>query len=203
MPRKRLTELLQEEAQKFTPSPDETAIEVTAEKVLDTEETAETEISTSEETTVKTPLETTAKRANPTKAELEITMKNLQESLEKSQNQETALKQEITELKTALSEQKALSEKLGKELYETKKTALKLAESNSQLIEENNEFKKQTVTESVKEPVKETVKQPAKEITKSLSVNPRKSYKPPEIIVEKSKPDTKKDDFSNNTWLYD
>ncbi|MEB3150883.1 MAG: hypothetical protein VKL60_17930 [Sphaerospermopsis sp.] len=94
MPRKRLTELLQEEAQKFTPSPDETAIEVTAEKVLDTEETAETaetEISTFEETTVKTPWETTAKRANPTKAELEITIKNLQESLEKYQNQETAL----------------------------------------------------------------------------------------------------------------
>ncbi|MFM7370427.1 MAG: hypothetical protein ACKO2Z_22100, partial [Sphaerospermopsis kisseleviana] len=82
MPRKRLTELLQEEAQKFTPSPDETAIEVTAEKVLETAETAETEISASEETTVKTPLETTAKRANPTKAELEITIKNLQESLE-------------------------------------------------------------------------------------------------------------------------
>ncbi|MEB3150882.1 MAG: hypothetical protein VKL60_17925 [Sphaerospermopsis sp.] len=57
--------------------------------------------------------------------------------------------------------------------------------------------------ETVKEPVKETVKQPAKELTKSLAVNPRKSYKPPEIIVEKSKPDTKKDDFSNNTWLYD
>jgi translation initiation factor 2B subunit (eIF-2B alpha/beta/delta family) len=191
MPRKRLTDLLQEETQKFTPSPDESTIEVTAKPVV------ETEISESEEK----PLETTAKSKTPTKADLEATIQNLQESLEKYQNQEISVQQEIAELKTALSEQKSLSEKLGKELYETKKTALKLAESNSKLIEEMEVLKNQAIKEPVKEPIKETIKEPVKETSKSLAVNPQKYYKTPTIIT--TKPGQTKDDFTDKTWLLD
>ncbi|MEA5575937.1 hypothetical protein [Anabaena sp. UHCC 0451] len=169
MTKKNLSDLLQEEAQKFTPDQGESVIEVTAEKVV------ETNISSSAETGVQ--------------ANLEFTIKELQETLKKSRHQVVSLQQEISELQTTLSEQKSLAESLTKELYETKKTALQLAESNSKMIEEINEIKK------------ESSNKPVHEISKSLSINPKKSYRLPERLQEK--PNQANDDFADKTWLYD
>ncbi|MCZ2201073.1 hypothetical protein [Cylindrospermopsis raciborskii] len=187
MPRKRLTDLLQEEVQKFTPPLEESVVETTAKKVPDLE------------------LVSNSTSDNSHGLHGGVTVQELQESLNRYHVRETAMQQEIGELKNALSEQRSLSEKLGKELYETKKTALKLAESNSTLIEENNQLKQQAAQqvipnstgESVQQSVQST--QPTKDVAKSLVINPRKSYSPPEIFIDRSK----KDDFSNNTWLYD
>ncbi|BAZ00560.1 hypothetical protein NIES37_45550 [Tolypothrix tenuis PCC 7101] len=131
MVKKRLSDLLQEEAQKFTPSEGETAIEVNAEAVSEVEETP-----------TQTPeSSTTARRSTPTKADLENTIKELKESLEKSHATETNLQKQVTDLGSAVAEQKALATKLTKELEEAKQAALHLAESNSKLIEEINSLK--------------------------------------------------------------
>ncbi|TAE59604.1 MAG: hypothetical protein EAZ76_03505 [Nostocales cyanobacterium] len=189
MVKKRLTDLLQEETQKFTPLTDESTIEVTAEKVI------ESDVSTDEEMTTKT---TSTKSKTPTKADLENTIQELQENLAQYQSQETELKQEITDLKTALSEQKHLAEKLAKELYETKKTALHLAESNSQLIAEMKELKEKPAPEPVKETPKPPVQESSKS-SKSLVINPHKQYRPaPRVVVKEN---TTNDDFKDKSWL--
>ncbi|WP_353929773.1 hypothetical protein WJM97_15870 [Okeanomitos corallinicola TIOX110] len=188
MAKKRLTDLLQEETQKFTPSPVEPAIDVTAEKVI------ESDVSQDEEVTAKT---TSTDSSTPTKSDLEFTIEDLQATLEQHQNQEVDLQQEISELKTALSEQKTLAERLAKELYETKKTALQLAESNSQLIAEMKDIKNKPVPE----PTKEIAKPPVKESSKSIIINPHKSYRPAPRVVIKS--NTSNDEFKDKTWLFD
>ncbi|QNP28258.1 hypothetical protein [Cylindrospermopsis curvispora] len=203
MHRKRLTDLLQEEVQNFTPPSDKSVVETTDKQVPDLELAGDG----SNSVTISVSSNSTSDNSNG--LHWGITVQELQESLNRYHVRETAMQQEISELKNALSEQRSLSEKLGKELYETKKTALKLAESNSTLIEENNQLKRQTAQqvipnctgESVQQSVQST--QPTKDVAKSLVINPRKSYSPPEIFIDKSKVDTKKDDFSNNAWLYD
>ncbi|NET00586.1 MAG: hypothetical protein F6K61_08405 [Sphaerospermopsis sp. SIO1G1] len=212
MNKKSLTNLLQEETQKFTPSPDDSTIEVTAEKVIESELLPDEEITKKSKST---------KSKTPTKADLEVTIQELKESLEEYENQETELnqeiadlntalseqktlaerlttelRQEITDLNTALSEQKTLAERLAKELYETKKTALQLAESNSQLIAEMKDLKDKPTPESIKS----TPKPPVKETSKSLVVNPQKSYRPAPRIVMKG---NNNDDFhdKDKTWL--
>jgi len=196
MPRKRLTDLLQEEVQKFTP--DESVVETTAKKIPDLELPEDGSNSV-------TIVSSNSTSDNSNGLHWGVTVQELQESLNRYHVRETAMQQELGELKNALSEQRSLSEKLGKELYETKKTALKLAESNSTLIEENNQLKQQTAQQVIPNSTGESVQstQPTKDVAKSLVINPRKSYSPPEIFIDKSKADTKKDDFSNNTWLYD
>ncbi|MFM7559465.1 hypothetical protein [Cylindrospermopsis raciborskii] len=196
MPRKRLTDLLQEEVQKFTP--DESVVETTAKKIPDLELPEDGSNSV-------TIVSSNSTSDNSNGLHWGVTVQELQESLNRYHIRETAMQQELGELKNALSEQRSLSEKLGKELYETKKTALKLAESNSTLIEENNQLKQQTAQQVIPNSTGESVQstQPTKDVAKSLVINPRKSYSPPEIFIDKSKADTKKDDFSNNTWLYD
>lgn len=179
MNKKNLSDLLQEEAQKFTPQVGDSAIEITAQEVIE-----ENSLPLQEELT-----------PTPTKAELEITIKKLTANLEKAQEKEVSLKEQISDLKTDLSVQKAWGERLTTELYETKKTALQLAESNSQLIEEIKGLKK------VQEPVKAQVKETFKEPVRSLSINPKKSHRSPERLQEL--PTQSNDDFADNTWLYD
>jgi DNA repair exonuclease SbcCD ATPase subunit len=186
--KKNLSDLLQEEAQKFTPQVGDTAIEVTAKTIV------EDHSSSDEEETTSTP----SKRTNPTKADLEVTIKELTATLEKAHKNEFALKEEISHLTTDLSAQTSLSERLTTELNETKKAALQLAESNSQLIAEIKELKQATqVKENLPAPIKETVK----DTSKSLSINPKKSHRSPARLQEL--PNQTNDDFANNTWLYD
>jgi hypothetical protein len=143
MVKRRVADVLQEQAQKFTPDKGESVIEVAAEAIVEHAESAE-ELSTD------TPEQTPAKRTSPTKADLEAIVKELQETLEQSQEKEKKLQQQNSDLQLTLSqeqafllEQKALVERLTKELYDAKKAALQLAEANSQLIEASNVLKKE------------------------------------------------------------
>ncbi len=203
MPRKQnLSDLIQEEAQKFTPSAGEDAIEVTAQTV--TEETAVTP----EEP--PTPEENGAKRS--TKADLEATIKELQASLKKSEQQEKTLQQTIEELQAALSEQKSSVNKLTKELEETKKTALQLAQANSQLIEEHKSLA--LAQEKEQQAKLQQEKQQQEKLQQEQLQKQKDIYKPVPYRKSTRLPDNRptqpnqttneiKDDFASNTWLYD
>ncbi|MBN3962867.1 hypothetical protein [Nostoc sp. NMS8] len=201
-----LSDLLQEEAQKFTPPEGESAIEVTAEKV------AEEEVSSDEES-LGQPLEpTSTKRTSPTKADLEATVKELTGNLETSHKKEASLGQEITDLqsklskqKTFTSEQKSLLEQLTKELDETKKTALQLAEANSQLIEEIKALKQTAEEKSqLAVAVKETSAiKPVKDHYNPL--NYKKSHRSSETLAQ-NQPQNQPNEYpdsSNEMWLLD
>jgi len=197
-----LSDLLQQEAQKFTSAEDESAIEVSAEEIVQEQTT------TDEESSPPTPEPTTTRRANPTKADLEATVKELTNNLETSHEKQAALEQEIVDLKSKLSqqkilvsEQKTLAEHLTQELDETKKTALQLAEANSKLIEEINALKQAAETKSqVAAAAKQTSAiKPVKENYNPLSY--RKSHRSSEKLAEKQT--ATNDDFAENTWLYD
>ncbi|MHC5614920.1 MAG: hypothetical protein ACYTXA_29060 [Nostoc sp.] len=176
-----LSDLLQEEAQKFTPSEGEPAIEVTAEKIAE-------DSSSDEESSTQTPDSTSTKRTSPTNVDLEETLKELTTNLETSHKKEASLGQEIANLQSKLSQQKTLAseqrliaEELTKELDETKKTALQLAQANSQLIEEINALK-QTAEDKSKLVVKETSAiKPVKE--QYNPYNHKKSHRPSERLA--------------------
>ena len=209
MVRKRVADLLQEEAQKFTPTEGESAIEVTATPIeTSVDEKEEDDTSTQEASS------THAKRTSPTKADLEVTLKDLQETLDKSQQNEKALEKQIIDFQSALSEQKTLAGRLTKELQDAKKAALQLAEANSQLIEdkEKNAVKEQTKkAEIVKQEIvkQELVKQELakQELVKQQPKEPyrpekyRKSYRT-SVNLAKSQPDKAADD-SSQMWLLD
>ncbi len=199
-----LSDLLQEEAQKFTPPEGESAIEVTAEKIT------EEQVSSDEESLTQIPDPTSTKRTSPTKADLEATVKELTSNLEASQKKEASLGQEIADLqsklskqKTLASEQKLLAEQLTKEFEETKKTALQLAEANSQLIEEINALK-QTAEEKSQLVVKEaSAIKPVKEHYNPL--NYKKSHRSSETLAQ-NQPQNQPNEYpdsSNEMWLLD
>lgn len=199
-----LSDLLQEEAQKFTPPEGETAIEVTAEKVT------EEQTSSDEESSTQIPDSTSARRTSPTKADLETTVKELTTNLETSQKKEASLGQEVADLQSKLSkqktfalEQKTFLEQLTTELDETKKTALQLAEANSQLIEEINALK-QTAEDKSKLVVKETSAiKPVKEQYNPL--NYKKSHRSSETLAQ-NQPQNQPNEYpdsSNEMWLLD
>jgi chromosome segregation ATPase len=200
-----LSDLLQEEAQKFTPPEGESAIEVTAEKGVE-------EQAASDEESLGQPLEPASTKRSPTKADLEATVKELTSNLETSHKKEASLGQEITDLqsklskqKTFASEQKSLLEQLTKELDETKKTALQLAEANSQLIEEINALK-QTAEDKSKlaVAVKETSAiKPVKDHYNPL--NYKKSHRSSETLAQ-AQPQNQPNEYpdsSNEMWLLD
>ncbi|BAZ66157.1 hypothetical protein NIES4106_09040 [Fischerella sp. NIES-4106] len=206
--RKRVADVLQEEAHKISSPEVEPVIDVAAEEVAD-----ETN-STAEESAAKN------KRATSTKADLDTTIKQLQTSLEETRENEekfrqqlsdlesalseknTAIKQlqsslketqqnqknlqtEISDLQSALSEKDKLVERLTKDLEEAKQAAVQLAQANSQLTEEINNLNK-----SKKE----------KEIPKALTY--RKSHYAPTPTPQRIPP-TEPADNSNQMWLLD
>jgi hypothetical protein len=143
MVNRHVDDVLQEKTQKFTPYEGESAMEVTAEAIVEHAEL-------SEELSTATVEQTPATHTTQTLADLEAMVKELQESLEQSRHREKKLQQQNSDLhsalsqeKSLLSEQKVLVERLTKELYDAKKAALQLAEANSQLIEESNVIKKE------------------------------------------------------------
>lgn len=203
MVKKRLSDLIQEEAQKLTPNENESVIEVTAEEVTEQETPAAAASPT------QTPEPTAAKRTIPTKADLEIIIKELKETLEKKQDKEKSLQQQIADLQSSVSEQKASTEKLTKELQEAKKAAIHLAEANSQLIEENNSLKqeKEKEKELLQQEKEKNLLQQEKDNKSAIQVKEkydpmgyRKSHRVPEHLLERQK---EEDDFAANTWLYD
>ncbi|MBD2433310.1 MULTISPECIES: hypothetical protein [Fischerella] len=207
--RKRVADVVQEEAHKISSPEVESIIDVAAEEVPD-ENTP-----TTEESIAKN------KRTNSTKTDLEATINQLQTSLEQTRQNEANLQQQLSDLQSALSEkntlikqlqasvtetqqnqkklqsqiselQSALSEKdklverLTKELDDAKQAAVQLAQANSQLTEEIN-----NLNNSKKE----------KAIPKALTY--RKSYRTP--TPEKLPPQTPTEptDNSNQMWLLD
>ncbi|MEH1982819.1 hypothetical protein [Nostoc sp.] len=202
-----LSDLLQEEAQKFTPPEGESAIEVTAEKIAE-------EQASDDEESLGQPLEpASTKRTSPTKADLEATVKELTSNLETSHKKEASLGQEITDLqsklskqKTFASEQKSLLEQLTKELEETKKTALQLAEANSQLIEEIKTLK-QTAEEKSQLAVAAKETSAIKPVKKDHynPLNYKKSHRSSETLAQ-NQPQNQPNEYpdsSNEMWLLD
>ncbi|MBD2140076.1 hypothetical protein H6F39_01405 [Anabaena sp. FACHB-1250] len=169
MAKKNISNLTQEEGKKFIPLQGEPIIEIIAEPVLEPQ--------------IQTP-ETPITRIN-TQSELEAIIKELQKTVDTLKQKESTLIQKINALQMVISEKKALTERLTEELYETKQTALQLADSNSQLLEEIKVFKQPS--------------QQTSQISKSIQY--KKSHRSIERLQEKPNQDS--EDFSKNTWLYD
>jgi len=169
MTKKNLSNLIQEESTKFTPFPDEPIIEIIAEAVLEPKvQTPEAPIS-----------------ATKNHSEVQAIIKELQKTVDTLKQKESNLTKQISDLQIAVSEKEALAERLTEELYETKQTALQLADSNSQLLEEIKIFKQPS--------------QQTSQISKSIQY--KKSHRSIERLQEKPNQDS--EDFSKNTWLYD
>lgn len=162
MTKKRLADLIQEEAQKSGDSETEATQEATPEQPLepdtslsDTEPSDET---TADETTEELPpLNTStpfrAKRPGSTKAELETTLAELREELQAAHQKEKFFQQEIVGLQSDVQEQKKLVQKLQAEvekanqvkaeLEQARKVILQLSEANSKKIQEVNTSKQE------------------------------------------------------------
>ena len=169
MAKKNISNLTQEESKKFIPLQGEPIIEIIAEAVLEPQ--------------IQTP-ETPITRINH-QSELEAIIKELQKTVDTLKQKESTLIEKISALQMVISEKKALAERLTEELYETKQTALQLADSNSQLLEEIKVFKQPS--------------QQTNQISKSIQY--KKSHRSIERLQEKPNQDS--EDFSKNTWLYD
>ncbi|CEJ42189.1 hypothetical protein [Umezakia ovalisporum] len=192
MVKKYLSELIQEEAQKLITLANEAAIEVTSEEVTEQSFLATEELPSPSEKL--TPLQD----AMSSQKDLETTVQELKQTLEKSQNKEKVLHQQIVDLQSALDEKQLLIERLTKELHEAKQTALHLAEANSKLLEESNS-PVQVKSKNSPNPAKEE-KSAIKVKEKYSPVNYRKSRRIPEHLIERKRED---DNFAENTWLYD
>ncbi|MFB2770869.1 hypothetical protein ACE1AT_16480 [Pelatocladus sp. BLCC-F211] len=207
--RKRVADVLQEEAHKISSPEVEPVIDVAAEEVPEetnptTEESAAknkraTPTKTDSEATIKqleTSLEETRQNEEnfrqqlselqSTLSEKNTAIKQLQTSLEETQQNQKNLQTEISDLQSALSEKDKLVERLTKNLEEAKQAAVQLAQANSQLTEEINNLNK---------PKKE------KEIPKALTY--RKSHHAPTAQRIPPQPPTEPADNSNQMWLLD
>ncbi|WP_052754541.1 hypothetical protein [Calothrix sp. 336/3] len=111
-------------------------------------------------------------------------------TLEKSQKHQANLQEKITTLELTLAEEQNMTERLKKELYDAKKDALQLAESNSQLTAELTNLKQGKTSSIVRKEA---------EIAKSLSY--RKSHRAPERVP--LTPPTEREDNSSQMWLLD
>ncbi len=180
--KKRISNLLQEEAQKGTSSEGEITIDTNATPVPSS---VESDSPSDEETALLTNVDeekipavehTTTKRINPTKADLEATVEELRETLTRSQQNEADLLQQIEELQSNLAKQKALAEKASKELVEAKKVALQLAESNTQLTEEINALNKPQNIQPTKSHQQTQNIQPTKSPQQTQNIQPTKSH---------------------------
>jgi seryl-tRNA synthetase len=177
MPKKNLSNLIQEESTKFIPLQGEPVIEVTAEAVLET------------------PIQTTDTAILPidNHLELEASIKELQQTVSRLKQKESTLIKQISDLQIAVSEKEVLAERLTKELSQTKQTALQLADSNSQLLEQ---------IKVLKQPSEQSSHQPSEQASQiAKSIQYKKSHRSIERLQEKPNQDS--EDFSANTWLYD
>lgn len=223
MAKKNLSDLLQEEAQKFSPPEGETTIDVVA--ITDNNPSSPSDNDTGkeegsaqlEEESKQAADSTTSKRTNPTKAELEATVKELKEALEKAQQKETSLvkdlketiekaqqkeasfQQEVADLQSDLSKQKKLAAKLKTELDDAKQAAVHLAGANSKLTETITTLQQEKEKTQSSQQKKEDNQSSPKSIKSSISN--RKSYHLPERQPV-NKPEESVDN-SSPMWLLD
>jgi predicted RNase H-like nuclease (RuvC/YqgF family) len=209
MARKRLGDLLRQEAEKSPNSESQPVIEVTAEELL------EDDTKTVEELPINTSNKSSANDTSPTKAELEATVAELKAALEQGHQLELAhqhegsLQQQVNELQAELSEEKKLVQKLQKELEkansfkaeldQAKKTALQLAQENSKLIEEINALKNHQGSVPLKSLKEDVPVKSQKEEIKPQAYPQRGRY-----IVSVAEHQTgESSDFASKSWLLD
>ncbi|HEY9846404.1 MAG TPA: hypothetical protein V6D03_09420 [Candidatus Caenarcaniphilales bacterium] len=144
MAKKRLVDLLREEAEKASEAEIETVQRRdTVPNTSDVEVETDQEVASAQEleTDTSTPLPVLtssahARRTGPTKAELEVTVTELKEAVQEAQRKETYLQKRTDDLQSALNEQKTLVEKLQAELGEAKKVILQLSEVKDKTTQE-------------------------------------------------------------------
>lgn len=136
MVRKRIEDLVREEAQKSRQPEDDA-------KAADTEQPLQPEVLEPEETESGS----AAKRAS-TKADLETTVKELKAALQASEADNKSWQQKTATLQSDLQEQKTVVEKLQVELEQAKQVILKLTESNSVPPKTENKSSQVTKTEN-------------------------------------------------------
>lgn len=145
MAKKRIADLLKQEANKFLQTEGEAVdSDIFKETTSDSETSQPTE--------------------EPNLAELQTLVTELTAALEQARQNEAALQKQIADLKFQLEEQKSLAEKLEKEFKLAKKAAVDLAEANTKLIEEIQSLKKQEKQEE-KKPI-QLPKKPAPQVLK-------------------------------------
>ncbi|HCF25865.1 MAG TPA: hypothetical protein DEV81_01280 [Cyanobacteria bacterium UBA11049] len=138
MVRKRIEDLVREEAQKSSQSED-------GAKAADTAQPLQPEVLEPEEADSGS---ATARRASSTKAELETTVKELKAALQASEADNKSWQQKTATLQSDLQEQKTLVEKLQVELEQAKQVILKLTESSSVPTKTENKSSQATKTEN-------------------------------------------------------
>ena len=136
MVRKRIEDLVREEAQKSRQPEDDA-------KAADTEQPLQPEVLEPEETESGS----AAKRAS-TKADLETTVKELKAALQASEADNKSWQQKTATLQSDLQEQKTVVEKLQVELEQAKQVILKLTESNSVPPKAENKSSQASKTEN-------------------------------------------------------
>jgi len=142
MAKKRLVDLLREEAHKAPEAENETVQrrQETVEQAPDLEiEAVQENLSDHEletDATTSSPALARSRRTGPTKAELEITVAELREVVQEAQRKEAYLQQQSEDLQSALEEQKTLVAKLQAELDQAKKVILQLSDTNAKTTQE-------------------------------------------------------------------
>jgi len=208
MAKKRISDLIHEEAQNLPDSDGTPVIEVVAQEVLeqDAEPAKELPINATEQPTVSS--------KSPTKAELEATVAELKAALEQGSQKESLLQQQIADLRADLDEQKTFVKKLQKELEQAKplkaeleqvkKAAVQLAEANSKLIEEANGAKANGARQANDAKQAYGAKE-AKAVQKERSdIQPSGYRKSPGKLPNYAPPLPKEPaDFAANSWLLD
>ncbi|MEA5583061.1 hypothetical protein VB620_17140 [Nodularia harveyana UHCC-0300] len=191
MVKKHLSDLGQEQPQKLIPLENQSTIEVKAEKV--TGDNALITENLPQQTPKPSVPQDTISNNN-----LETTIQELKQSLTQSQDKEKSLQKQIVDLQSVLYEKQVLTERLTKELQETKQTALHLAEANSQLIAESGA----KVPDKPQSPaIPDQENKSAIQVKKKYNpVGYKKSHQVPEYLLERQK---EGDNFADNTWLYD
>ena len=139
MVRKRIEDLVREEAQKSPQSEDD------AVQAADTEKPLQPEVLEPEEADSGA---ATARRVSSTKADLEATVKELKAALQASEGDNRSWQQKTATLQSDLQEQKTVVEKLQVELEQAKQVILKLTESNSVPPKAENKSSQVTKTEN-------------------------------------------------------
>ncbi|MBF2063496.1 MAG: hypothetical protein IGS39_03550 [Calothrix sp. C42_A2020_038] len=225
MAKRRLADLVQEEANKNTTSAQDSApsvIDVTATPVedsLDKKDSAEAEPENDSKQE-----QTSSKHTHLTKADLEVTVQELNELLAQVRHNEANLNQEVEKLQFALSQQqakleyseqelqeakKALSqqqtklERSDQELQEAKKAAVQLAQANSELTEEINSLKQANAQLQEKQTIQQKPIKEKPALTKA-PVSYKKSYGVVgKLQVQPAAEQTHSSDTSAPMWLLD
>lgn len=135
--------------------------------------------------------------------DLETTVKKLTDILDKTQQSEEHLREQNDTLIHELTDQKTLVERISKELFDAKKAAFNLAETNTALTQELNAVKLEKEQQQEIELAKQ--KEHEKEKDKYKPVPYRKSYRTPTPIAKLPPRPTasNSDENSSQMWLLD